>query len=179
MKKSKFLYPNLSNGYIGITNNQASLNAKFFSIILNQKEQLYKDKFSFPQRIPRREFFNELLRLEASNLSGELHNINDECINNITKGLENLSTEKWNFLFNWLNIGMRLGLSEKIFPYLSEQHLIFPSPLNYEFSLLKLAIQLQCYLDTEKEEYKVRGQMSKFIEEILNSEQISKILQLY
>lgn len=66
-----FRYPWLSKGFLGLKNNAETLNSCFFRVILNNISLLNSDLI-FTQRVPRKDFFNELSFFETSLFGQEL-----------------------------------------------------------------------------------------------------------
>lgn len=100
-------YPNLSSGYIGVKEDKAAITSRYFSIILNDNT-LLEERLIFPQRIPRIDFFYELMRLEDRSFKKEFDAVKTKLKNRI-KTLINTQNKTDSQVINYLNLLLRFG----------------------------------------------------------------------
>lgn len=110
-----FRFPHITSGYLGKEHDQLSLNSSFYSIILRDLS-LLNSPVIFPQRVPKTEFFEELLLLESKDISEQLRikqNELNQLLTNTLVTLDKQSTKQRYFL-NILHMMLRFGLSDSI-----------------------------------------------------------------
>lgn len=138
-------FPCLSFGYIGQSNKKETLNAKFFSHLLSDEFELEK-KIYFPQRVPRKEFFCEIARLENRDWLALFHEKQGMILQKI---YEQIGKSVDPIIFNnLLNFALRLGLCEQLQPFLSKLTEVART-CGVESELLVQAIALESALENE------------------------------
>lgn len=143
VKKVKF--PHLSLGYIGISNENETLNSRFFSCFFSEKFDLRK-KIYFPQRIPKKAFFNEMERLENHDWLAFFHEKQNMLLQNIHEQIDGpVNAVIFN---NSINCALRLGLCEKLKPMLSKLNVV-ALQCDIESELLVQVVALQYALENE------------------------------
>lgn len=135
----QFNYPNVSKGYLGITDTSSTLSsASFAEIMINGHD--FKCRLPFVQRVPKFDFFTELLSLETNEFKAEF----SDKIKVIKEGVLNYWAKKRTHDFsiiNWLNILLRFGQS----PFLVT--LSLPDNINLELQLEFQLIQEQAKIE--------------------------------
>lgn len=148
-----YKYKNVSAGYIGNLETNATLNSQYYAKLFTTIKQIPKtinQHIIFPQRIPRQGFFIELHELESDDFKNNFKLHLDHITKNYKVSLENLSSSssKVNIrqYINWLNILLRSGLSERITKVLP--HCISVNRL--EIELLHETAKIENVLSTDK-----------------------------
>lgn len=135
----KFRFPNVIAGYLGIKQEQQTLNSSFYAELFGKQHDMDM-QIIVPQRVPKKEFFDELLLLEENTSAESL--INHRAI--LVEGMygafdllkENYSKQRC--FLNWLNILIRYGLFNEVWVLDSNQIKPFMNESNFiEFELIK------------------------------------------
>lgn len=143
-------FPHLSLGYIGVPSISNTLNSKYFSMFFSEKIDLQKRMY-FPQRIPKQDFFNEILRLENKKWSAYFHKKQNALLQYICDQLNNC-TDPLVFK-NSINLALRFGLSKRLKIFFSKLNLAeFNQDIESEFSfqilLLQNSLENESYFDS-------------------------------
>ncbi len=115
INKMKFRYPNITAGYLGIKHEQLTLNSSFYAGLFGDKHDLDK-QIIIPQRVPKKELFDELLLLEESTTAQLLKTHRRNLVQSMHSALNFLkkNNSKQRYFLNWLNILLRYGLFNEI-----------------------------------------------------------------
>jgi tetratricopeptide (TPR) repeat protein len=107
-------FPHLSLGYLGKKSKKQTISSKFYTTILGNKKIL-SQFIVFPQRIPKKDFFKELLELESQSFYNEFiklnHQISDEHNNCVNYSIVSDSRK----FFNYSNLLLRYGLCDEVY----------------------------------------------------------------
>lgn len=172
----RYRYKNLSPGYLGEQTDTLTLNSKFYALFnLNFAEEALKlgDEIKlFPQRIPRKDFFHELLQLEGVNfkigLNARLYDLKSHLLR-VSQIASNTHDEMLiRHYINWISLCLRHGCFDEIVN-LPNPHP--DQPFSLEIQLLKEASiienQLSSYLPISTDRYHELAKIH------LNSTQVS------
>lgn len=109
-------FQTLSCGYIGLNSNQMTLNSKFYGIFLDKflkKEENMSPIIILPQRIPRSDFFKEMISLETKFFRKNFREIKNIVKSSYLKSSNEFTLKKdpgeLRKLINLLNLLIRLG----------------------------------------------------------------------
>lgn len=152
-------WPHISLGYVGRVSETATLNSRFFYNVLNSLSVL-DSPLIFPQRVPKVDYFKELIALE-------LKCFEDEFLN-ITKKLQNLvsvSHQTNNLLLNSLKLLMRYGGSQFVIDFSCRHNLSDDIALQMDF--LKICSNIQ--VDLSKGSKPDLYPLSKFTDKVIVS----------
>lgn len=109
------LYPHLSSGYLGVQTEKATLNSSFYAEFFNNNDTIEKP-IIFPQRVPRKEFFAEMLLLEGDSFTQSFKQFQANLKNNALRSYNSLLAQEENprIFLNYVNLLLRYGLSDVI-----------------------------------------------------------------
>ena len=149
----KCKYNNLSLGYIGRAHRNAALNSQYYNLFFeaqNKTPELLNNIMVFPQRIPRRDFFIELYKLETSEYRRNFDSIISQYLNNHKKSLESLnqknSEENARQYLNWSNILLRYGQFKQIVDGFPEN---YSGAFSLEIKLLRESTKIEIMLSED------------------------------
>ncbi|MGQ3892024.1 tetratricopeptide repeat protein [Legionella sp. CNM-4043-24] len=172
----KFRYPNITAGYLGIKHSQLTLNSTFYAELFGGNSDIDR-QIILPQRVPKKELFDELLLLEE-NTAAELlithRNMLVESMHNAFN-LLNENKSKQRFFLNWLNILLRYGLFSEIYALDTNhiQSLMNPSDF-IEFEL----IRLNAYFRIAESDETLNGYLNNLANAVLSGTNLSKRVQV-
>jgi tetratricopeptide (TPR) repeat protein len=110
MKYKDFRHPQLVYGYLGLEENDLTLNASFFYTLFKEKTN-FDDMIIFPQRIPQMDFFEEIHQAQNPAIQLELEKRKREFYLNAINSADNSNHR---IFINWLNILLRYGCFDEI-----------------------------------------------------------------
>lgn len=113
--KIKFRFPSITAGYLGIKNDQLTLNSSFYAELFGDNHDIDK-QIIFPQRVPKKELFDELILLEDNTAAEQLKKHRDTLVKSMHNAfsLVERTNSKQRYFLNWLNILLRYGLFSEI-----------------------------------------------------------------
>ncbi len=136
------IYAHISKGYLGIKNNLATLNSKFYAELFSAPHNI-ESNILFPQRIPKKDFFIELKTLETNEFS---HQFDSFCENLVAQAFGQ-KNNKGVRLINYINLLLRYGLFDKINEF--NATLDIEEEIDLELSYLKQNALIETCLNTE------------------------------
>ena len=107
-------FPHLSLGYLGKKSKTQTLNSKFYSQIFDDNVDLSKF-IIFPQRIPRKDFFKELIKLECQSFYNEYLKLKCRITNAHYSFVNCNNTPDSRIFFNYSNLLLRYGLCDEVY----------------------------------------------------------------
>jgi len=148
-----YRYPHVTSGYLLINQSQLTLNAAFYTEFFGTQHDM-NDIIVFPQRVPKKTFFDEIAMLENNDIYRLITAQQDEFVKqmNYALGAMKQHNKMQRAFLNWLNILLRYGLANEICT-LNEEYLHSHMNLNdfTEFKLIKLIAHFQLHDNTPDE----------------------------
>jgi Tfp pilus assembly protein PilF len=115
MKKNakKYKYPWISKGYISIASEEATLNSSFYALLCNN-DVSFDSPILFPQRVLKKDFFDELSFLESANFRKEFNVIRTTLTQRLRNVVADFNVKDSIKLINLANFNLRYGLFENL-----------------------------------------------------------------
>jgi tetratricopeptide (TPR) repeat protein len=112
-------FPGVSTGYAGQLQENSTLNSRYFALFWNTptlEEDLQNRLFTFPQRVPRIGFFDELLDNESSFMRSQFAARQNKLRASLSEfpEIKNIDPSKKCLFLNLLNASARMGLLEEL-----------------------------------------------------------------
>lgn len=137
----KFKYPNITMGYLGHKHGQLTLNSSFYAELFGDNRDIEK-QIIIPQRVPKKEFFDELLLLEENTAAESLKIHRRMLVQSMHHAFDSLQKNNFmqRYFFNWLNILLRYGLFSEICALDTKRIKSIMNPSDFiEFELIKVS----------------------------------------
>lgn len=111
----KFQYKNITPGYLGIKEKNQTLNSSFYAEFFGNNLNI-DNYIIFPQRIPKIEFFEEILSLEKNEVKKHVQDFLLYIKKSMYEALEQVAQSKKDSrtCLNWMNILLRYGLANDV-----------------------------------------------------------------
>ena len=142
-----YRFQHVTPGYLFINQSQLTLNAEFYATFFSTQHDM-DNIIIFPQRVPKRTFFDEISILENDSVSQILTAHQIELVNKMNHALTFMKqhNKRQRAFLNWLNILLRYGLANEICD-LDDQYLRLHMNINdfTEFKLIKLIAHVQSH----------------------------------
>ena len=149
-----YRYKNLSCGYTGNAHHDATLNSQFFHLFfetIKKSANAIHEIIVFPQRVPRKDFFDEIYELETQKYKYHLDSIIQQITHNHIQSLNALikSNNKKcaRQYLNWSNILLRYGQFENIIMHFPEH---YSGHYSLEIALIKETAEIEINLSQAK-----------------------------
>lgn len=175
----KFNYPSLTPGYVGIKTKKLTLNSRFYAELFNINEA-FNGVIVFPQRVVKKEFFDEIITLEDNNVKAIIKKHRKTLCKGLIYSLKEMSkhnqyTQK--IALNWMNLLLRYGLAEKIC-MISEHILMENMSMDHFFEakfIREIALFQSSYFNTKNV---TQGSLVNFVKNVLITKNLPERIKM-